>query len=216
MLVHVIYDVTSVNPLSSRRGFFFETKIRSSTDGTLNKILMDFSTIERSLERIAHEIIEGNGDMGFVLVGIYTRGVYLAQRISRNIAKHKDYRIPVGKLDPILYRDDQKSQILSSMKSNQLDCDINEKTIILVDDVLYTGRTIRASMEALLSYGRAKVVQVAVLVDRGHRELPVRADYVGKNIPTNKDEKVKVKVKEIDGVDQVELLSESGSSKDQK
>jgi pyrimidine operon attenuation protein/uracil phosphoribosyltransferase len=177
---------------------------------------MDFSTIERSLERIAHEIIEGNRDMGFVLVGIYTRGVYLAQRISRNIAKHEDYRIPVGKLDPILYRDDQKPQILSSMKSNQLDCDINEKTIILVDDVLYTGRTIRASMEALLSYGRAKVVQVAVLVDRGHRELPVRADYVGKNIPTTKDEKVKVKVKEFDGVDQVELLSESGSIKDQK
>jgi len=215
-LVRVIYNDTGVNPLSSRWGFFFETKIRSFAEETLNKILMDFSTIERSLERIAHEIIEGNRDMGFVLVGIYTRGVYLAQRISSYIAKHEDYRIPVGKLDPILYRDDQKSQLLSSMKSNQLDFDINEKTIILVDDVLYTGRTIRASMEALLSYGRAKAVQVAVLIDRGHRELPVRADYVGKNIPTTKDEKVKVKVKEIDGVDQVELLLESGSIKDQK
>ena len=173
---------------------------------------MDFSTIKRSLERIAHEIIEGNRDMGFILVGIHTRGVYLAQRISTNIAQHKDYRIPVGKLDPIPYRDDQKTLLLSSLKSSQLDCDINEKTIILVDDVLYTGRTIRASMEALLSYGRAKVIQVAVLIDRGHREMPVKADYVGKNIPTTKGEKVKVKVMEVDGVDQVELLPESESN----
>ena len=132
-------------------------------------------------------------------------------RISSYIAKHEDYRIPVGKLDPILYRDDQKSQLLSSMKSNQLDFDINEKTIILVDDVLYTGRTIRASMEALLSYGRAKAVQVAVLIDRGHRELPVRADYVGKNLPSSTGEKVIVHVTEVDEVDEV-LLSDISSS----
>ena len=212
----VICNVTSVNPLPSRWGFFFETKIRSFSGDTLNKILMDVSTVKRSLERIAHEIIEGNRDMGFILVGIHTRGVYLAQRISTNIAKYEGYRIPVGKLDPVLYRDDKKTQLLSSLKSSQLDFDINEKTIILVDDVLYTGRTIRASMEALLSYGRAKVVQVAVLIDRGHRELPVRADYVGKNIPTTKDEKVKVKVMEVDGVDLVELLPEAGTIKGQK
>ena len=209
MLVRVIYNVTSVNPLSSWRGFFFETKIRSSTGETLNKILMDFSTIERSLERIAHEIIEGNRDMGFVLVGIYTRGVYLAQRISRNIAKHEDYRIPVGKLDPILYRDDQKPQILSSMKSNQLDCDINEKTIILVDDVLYTGRTVQSALGVLLKKGYPKTVRLCTLIDRGHRKLPIEAQFVGKYVETTTSEIIEVKLEIVDGEERVLVMGKA-------
>ena len=155
--------------------------------------------------RIAHEIVEKNkGIADLCLVGIRNRGVYLAERLAGCIKKIENKDVPVGILDITLYRDDLTlvgSQPL--VRKTEIDFDINDKILVLVDDVLYSGRTIRAALDALIDFGRPKSIQLAVLVDRGHRELPIRADYVGKNIPTAKNESVEVRLEEADGKDEV-------------
>ena len=175
----------------------------------IKSILLDEIGISRALKRISHEIIEKNrGVENIILVGIKSRGVPIAKRISDNIENIEGVSLPVEYLDITLYRDDlyEKSDYAST-KEAALKLDIKDKKIILIDDVLYTGRTVRAAIEAIIKHGRPEVIQLAVLIDRGHRELPFRADYVGKNVPTSKSEVIKVEVKEIDGKDQVGLYS---------
>lgn len=170
-------------------------------------VLLDEKAIKRTLTRIAHEIIEKNkGVDDIVLVGIQRRGVPIAQRIAKLIEEFEDAAVKVGSVDITLYRDDLTE--LSEqpvVNNNSLDIDVRNNKIILVDDVLYTGRTARAAMEAIIKHGRPANVQLAVLIDRGHRELPIRADYVGKNIPTSKKELIAVKVSEIDDEDSVKI-----------
>ena len=172
--------------------------------------VLDEETLSRALIRIAHQITEKNHGCGkIVFVGIKTRGVPLAKRISENIESFENVKIPVGVLDITLYRDDL-SKINSDPVLNDTDVpfDIVDKTVILVDDVLYTGRTARAAMDAVMAMGRPSSIQLAVLVDRGHRELPIRADFVGKNIPTAKSEIVSVKLTETDGETGVYILGD--------
>jgi pyrimidine operon attenuation protein / uracil phosphoribosyltransferase len=181
------------------------------------KLLLDAEAIERTLSRIAHELIERNPDLDRVaLVGIHTRGVPLAYRLRRLVAERSGVELPVGTVDITFYRDDvgvrggeAPLHAQPVVRSTQLDFPLQGYTCVLVDDVLYTGRTIRAAVEALFDYGRPARVQLAVLADRGHRELPIRPDYVGKNLPTSRDERVQVQVVEIDEVDRVLLLSAS-------
>jgi pyrimidine operon attenuation protein/uracil phosphoribosyltransferase len=178
------------------------------------KVLLDRQAVERTLSRIAHEIIEGNPELDKVaLVGIHTRGVPLAQRLRRRIADYTAREVALGQLDITFYRDDvhvrggeapQHPQPL--VRDSKLDFALDGMTCVLVDDVLYTGRTIRAAVEALFDYGRPARVQLAVLADRGHRELPIRPDYVGKNFPTHRDERIQVQLVEVDEVDQVLLI----------
>lgn len=169
--------------------------------------IMDENGIKRAITRISHEILEKNkGTENLVLIGIQRRGVPLAERISRKIAEVEGTTLPVGILDITFYRDDLS--LLSEhpvINGTQIDFPVADKKIVLVDDVLYTGRTARAAIEAIMDLGRPKMIQLAILIDRGHRELPIRADYVGKNVPTSKKEIVHVKVKEIDGVDCVTI-----------
>ena len=159
--------------------------------------------------RIAHEIIEKNkGTADLCIVGIRNRGVFIAKRIAECVKKIENIDVPVGALDITLYRDDlalASGQPL--VRKTEIDFDINNQNLVLVDDVLYTGRTIRAALDALIDFGRPKSIQLAVLVDRGHRELPIRADFVGKNIPTSNKESVEVRLKESDGNDEV-LIAE--------
>ena len=163
--------------------------------------------IRRALTRIAHEIMERNGGIeDVVLVGMHTRGVPLAKRLADSIKEFEGKDVPVGALDISLYRDDTSGRVRQTMRPTDIPVDVQGKRIVLVDDVLYTGRTIRAAMDAVNDFGRPREIQLAVLVDRGHRELPIRADYVGKNVPTSLDEEVEVRVTEIDGVDEVVLL----------
>ncbi|MGQ5709370.1 bifunctional pyr operon transcriptional regulator/uracil phosphoribosyltransferase PyrR [Lactobacillus sp. PSON] len=175
------------------------------------KQIWDEAAMGRALTRITYEIIERNkGTEDLVLVGIKTRGVYLAQRIHDRIQKLEGVDVPLGELDITLYRDDRHDASLKQdpvVNSEKISVDINDKHVVLVDDVIYTGRTIRAAMDALMDQGRPSSIAVAVLVDRGHRELPIRADFVGKNIPTSMDEQVAVEVKEVDDKDVVELKS---------
>ncbi|MCD5413740.1 MAG: bifunctional pyr operon transcriptional regulator/uracil phosphoribosyltransferase PyrR [Clostridiales bacterium] len=163
--------------------------------------ILDESGISRALTRISYEIIEKNkGSADIVLVGIKTRGVPLAHRIAEKINQIENAKTPVGILDITLYRDDLvKDSIAPIVHSTNLPVRIDNKVVVLVDDVLYTGRTVRAAMDALMDIGRPKAIQFAVLIDRGHRELPIKADYVGKNVPTSKTEIIKVKLNEIDG-----------------
>ena len=172
-------------------------------------IIMDKPAVKRAVVRIAHEIIEKNkGVDDLILVGIRTRGVPLAERIASEIATIENVKIPVGSLDITLYRDDLSTLAYNPIvHGTELDFDIKGKLIVLVDDVLYTGRTIRAALDALIDMGRPKVIQLAVLIDRGHRELPIRADYVGKNVPTSHRESVDVALSESDVEDQV-IISE--------
>ncbi|MGE0268423.1 MAG: bifunctional pyr operon transcriptional regulator/uracil phosphoribosyltransferase PyrR [Candidatus Omnitrophota bacterium] len=169
----------------------------------MKKKIMDKDSIGRALMRIAHEILEKNkGTKKICLVGIRTRGVFLAERIRSCIEKIENTKVPVGILDITLYRDD--IALVSSqpvVHETLIDFDIAGKKLILVDDVLYTGRTIRAALDAIIDLGRPAQIQLAVLIDRGHRELPIRADYVGKNIPTAENESVKVILKETDELD---------------
>ncbi len=171
--------------------------------------ILDKEAINRSIMRIAHEIIEKNkGTSDLCVVGIRNRGVYIAKRLADCIKKIEGQDIPAGALDITLYRDDlalASGQPL--VRKTEIDFDINDKKLVLVDDVLYTGRTIRAALDALIDFGRPKSIQLAVLVDRGHRELPIRADFVGKNIPTSKQEVVEVHLEESDGNDEV-LIAE--------
>ena len=183
------------------------------------RVVLDAEAIDRTLSRIAHEIIEGNDDLDEVaLVGIHQRGVPLAQRLRRLIAERTGKELPLGQLDITFYRDDvhvrggdapRHSQPI--VRSTTLEFPLEGMTCILVDDVLYTGRTIRAAVEALFDYGRPARVQLAVLADRGHRELPIRPDYVGKNLPTSREERVNVRVTEVDGVDEVAIVSLEGA-----
>ncbi len=157
-------------------------------------VLMDAQAVNRALIRVAHEVIEKNkGSKDLVLVGIRTRGVPLAQRLAAEIEKIEGVRLPVGILDITLYRDDLSTLGYQPVvHETQIPFDINDKKVVMVDDVLFTGRTVRAAMGAIMDIGRPKVIQLAVLVDRGHRELPIRADFVGRNVPTSKTENIVV------------------------
>lgn len=172
-------------------------------------IILDEQAIRRALTRIAHEIIERNkGVEVSVLVGIKTRGIHLAKRLASRINEIEDKEIPVGELDITLYRDDLTTKTQDNeplVKGSDIPVSITNKKVILVDDVLFTGRTVRAGMDALMDFGRPSQIQLAVLVDRGHRELPIRADFVGKNIPTASSEKIVVELSEIDNNDQVSI-----------
>ena len=172
------------------------------------KTFMSPVDMERALVRVAHEIVERNkGAEHLVLVGMQTRGVPLAKRLAATIKKLEGFVIPVGSLDISLYRDDLSSlELKPIVHRTDVPTDVTDKHVILVDDVFYTGRSIRAAMDAIMDLGRPRTIQLAVLVDRGHRELPIRADYVGKNIPTAMYEKIKVQVIEIDGEDKVTIL----------
>jgi len=171
--------------------------------------VMSSDDVRRAIVRIGHEIVEQNqGCENLILVGMRTRGVPLAQRIADAIREFEREDVPVGALDIGLYRDDLPSRGTEvQIKPTELPQDIADKRVVLVDDVLYTGRSIRAALDALIDYGRPERIQLAVLVDRGHRELPIRADYVGKNIPTARDDDVLVQLEETDGADQV-IVSE--------
>jgi pyrimidine operon attenuation protein/uracil phosphoribosyltransferase len=168
---------------------------------------MTAEEIRRATTRISHEIVEKQaGTLGLVLVGIQRRGVPLAHRIAQSIAEHEGVEVPVGALDITFYRDDLSLVAQQPLvKGTDLPFDLNESTIVLVDDVLYTGRTIRAAMDALVDFGRPRAIRLAVLVDRGHRELPIRADHVGKNVPTSREEIVRVHLAEVDGEDGVDI-----------
>lgn len=170
------------------------------------KEIVDAMAMQRALTRITYEIIEKNkGINNLVIVGIKTRGVYIAQRIAERLQQLENAEIPVAELDISTYRDDATDRSTKAV----LDTNIDGKRVILVDDVLYTGRTIRAALDALMDNGRPAVVNLAVLVDRGHRELPIRADYVGKNIPTSESEEIEVLVAEVDGKDSVNIIDPS-------
>ena len=170
----------------------------------IKAIILDEKAIQRATIRIANEIIERNkGIKDIILVGIKTRGCPFAERLAGKIEEIEGEKIPVFSLDITLYRDDLTEIREYPMVNDEFDADIRGKTIILVDDVIYTGRTVRAALDALVVKGRPSRIQLAALVDRGHRELPIRADYVGKNVPTSKSENVKVNFREVDGIDQM-------------
>lgn len=169
--------------------------------------LMDEKAISRAVTRISHEIIERNkGIEDIVLVGIKTRGIYIANRIAKKIEQIEGSCVSTGELDITLYRDDLKEiDIEPVINGSNIDFDIDDKVVVLIDDVLYTGRTVRSALDAIMDIGRPKSIQLAVLVDRGHRELPIRADYVGKNVPTSKNEIISVKLNEFDKEDSVTI-----------
>ena len=173
------------------------------------KIIMNPEDIRRTLARIAHEIMERNKSTEhLILIGMHTRGVPLARRLATNIADFEEPQIPVGALDISSYRDDLASLNLQPVAHpTDIPANINGKSIVLVDDVLYTGRSTRAAMDALIDLGRPRSIQLAVLVDRGHREMPIRADCVGKNIPSARHEEIQVQMAEIDGLDEVGIIS---------
>jgi pyrimidine operon attenuation protein/uracil phosphoribosyltransferase len=172
-----------------------------------DKVVMTADEMRRSLARMAHEIVERNkSTANLILIGMRTRGVPLANRLSANIAGFENVKLSVGALDFSLYRDDL-SERPPQIKPTDIPSSIVGKTIVLVDDVLYTGRSTRAAMDALIDLGRPEVIQLAVLIDRGHRELPIRADYVGKNIPSARDEDIQVKLVETDGMDEVVITN---------
>ncbi len=188
--------------MSPREGFELREKAK----------IMDESAMARALVRISHEIVERNsGTEGLVLVGIHRRGVPLAERIARQIERIEGVEIPCGNLDITLYRDDLTLRHDRPLVgSTYVPVDIAGKIVVLVDDVLYTGRTIRAAMDALMDLGRPGAIQLVALVDRGHRELPIRPDFVGKNVPTSRDELVEVQLREIDGIEEVVIMERVG------
>lgn len=169
--------------------------------------VMDDKKVQRALMRIAHEIVERNsGAEDTVIIGIRTRGDHLADRVASNIGKVEDVKPPVGYMDITFYRDDVHSRLAQpEIQQTEIMFEIDNKIVVLVDDVLFTGRTIRAALDQITDFGRPKAIQLAVLVDRGHRELPIKADYVGKNIPTSTHDEIVVKLLEIDGQDAVEI-----------
>ena len=173
------------------------------------KIVMTAEDIRRTLARIAHEIIERNKTTDdLILVGLHTRGVPLAKRLATNIENFEKSKLLVGALDFSLYRDDlPPSEAKSIIQKTDIPADIDGKSVVLVDDVLYTGRSIRAAMDALIDLGRPRSIQLAVLIDRGHREMPIRADYVGKNIPSARHEDIQVRLVETDDIDKVAIIS---------
>ena len=174
-------------------------------------MIMDEAAVGRAMARITHEIIERNrGAEQICLLGVKSRGIPLAQRLAENIFRFEGVEVPIGQLDITLHRDDLSEQDKQGIENTCLiPCNLRDKTVIIVDDVLYTGRTARAALEAIFANGRPSAVQLAVLVDRGHRELPIRADYIGKNLPTSHEETVKVMVAELDGCDKVVIYAKS-------
>ena len=177
-------------------------------DSSVNvkSVCMNAAEIDRAVTRMAHQILEANENLdNLVLVGIVTRGDVLAERIARAIEKIEGVRLPLGCLDISFYRDDVNRAIAPVLHATDIPFDINGKDIVLVDDVLYTGRTVRSALDALMDYGRPRTVQLAVMVDRGHRELPIRADYVGKNVPSSHDEDVRVCIAPLDDRSDVEI-----------
>ncbi len=181
--------------------------------------IMNQEDVRRALARVAHEILERNrGAEDLIIVGIHTRGVHLARRIAANLAEFEGIDVPVATLDVSLYRDDNRvrGQAQPKMQPTDIPMGIQGKRVVLVDDVLYTGRTIRAAMDALVDFGRPQQIQLAILLDRGHRELPIRADYVGQNLPTALEERVKVRLMETDGSDEVALIFEDLVDEDQE
>ena len=187
------------------------------------RVLLDEEQVRRTLSRIAHEIIERNDDLESVaLVGIHTRGVPLAQRLRRLVEERSGVELALGQLDITFHRDDvhvragqapRRPQPL--VRDTKLDFELEGRTVVLVDDVLYTGRTIRAAIDALFEYGRPERVQLAVLADRGHRELPIRPDYVGKNLPTSRHDRIQVELVEIDEIDRVLHVGHAGEENDE-
>jgi pyrimidine operon attenuation protein / uracil phosphoribosyltransferase len=170
--------------------------------------ILDKPSISRALTRISHEILEKNkGAKNLIIVGIRSRGDVLAKRIADNIKSIEKTEVPIGAVDITLYRDDYDRISKVEVKSTELPFSVDDKNIVLVDDVLYTGRSARAAMDVLIDFGRPKTIQLAVLIDRGHRELPIQANYVGKNVPTNKNEEIILKLEESDGEEKV-LLAE--------
>jgi pyrimidine operon attenuation protein/uracil phosphoribosyltransferase len=177
-------------------------------------VALDRDDMRRTLVRIAHEIVEKNPDGAVALVGIHRRGAHLAKRLQPLTSELLDSPVPLGSVDIAFYRDDLTIRAAGGqpggfaspvVNSTELDFPIDGRTIVIVDDVLYTGRTVRAAIDAIFDYGRPARVQLAVIVDRGHRELPIRPDYVGKNLPTSQDQRVNVRVEEVDGVDEVTI-----------
>ena len=176
-----------------------------------DKLIQSSSQMKRALTRISHEILERNGGANdVVLVGMHSRGVPLSKRMNSIIENVETRSVEVGALDIGLYRDDIAEKGVLTVRPTDIPTDINGKKIVIVDDVLYTGRSIRAAMDALNDLGRPNQIQLAVLIDRGHRELPIRADYVGKNVPTSREEDVEVRLVEIDGVDEVVIKTQNG------
>ncbi len=171
--------------------------------------VMEEADIRRAVQRISHEIVERNkGAADVVIVGIRTRGVPLSLRVAEAISRIEKVDVPVGRLDVTLYRDDLHTRSQPVVRETHLPGDIEGKNVVIVDDVLYTGRSVRAALDAIIDFGRPATIQLAVLVDRGHRELPIRADYVGKNVPTSASEKVRVALREVDGEDGVYIGSD--------
>jgi pyrimidine operon attenuation protein / uracil phosphoribosyltransferase len=169
-------------------------------------VALDRDDMRRTLVRIAHEIVEKNPGGAVALVGIHRRGAHLAKRLQPLTSELLDSAVPLGSVDIAFYRDDLSLRFSSPVvHSTELDFSLDGRTIVIVDDVLYTGRTVRAAIEAIFDYGRAGLVQLAVMVDRGHRELPIRPDYVGKNLPTSPDQRVNVRIDEVDGLDEVTI-----------
>lgn len=194
-----------MTPWQTGQGYFFTLRHKPMK---IKAKIMDKEAVARAIVRIAHEIIEKNkGTEGLCLVGIRNRGVYIALRLAESIKKIEGTVIAAGALDITFYRDDLA---LASgrpvVRKTEIDFDISKKNLILVDDVLYTGRTIRAALDALIDFGRPRSIQLAVLIDRGHRELPIRADFVGKNIPTSCEETVEVRLEETDAADEVVIV----------
>ena len=180
--------------------------------------IMDASKIRRILYRMATEIIERNRDLRhLVIVGIRTRGIYIGKRISRLVKDMEKVDVPVGVMDITPYRDDfSQTETQPRVHKTEIKFPVNKKDVLLVDDVLFTGRTIRAAMDSLFDLGRPRTIQLLVLIDRGHRELPIRADYVGKNLPTSRQELVQVRFKEVDGTDEVLITEPAALSKARK
>ena len=169
-------------------------------------VIMDETAVNRAMIRIAHEILERNeGCEDLALVGIVTRGDLLAKRLAEKIEQIEGTKVPLGKLDISFYRDDVTRRVAPVIHKTEINFDVDGKDIVLVDDVLFSGRTVRSALDALIDYGRPKTVQLAVMVDRGHRELPIRADYVGKNVPSSRDEDVRVNIKPSDDTTSVEI-----------
>ena len=177
-------------------------------------MILNSADMDRVIKRISHEILErnrGSGDLA--IIGLQKRGVPLARRICSKIEKFEVSKVPFGMLDISLYRDDFGRKIKSEIGKTEVDFDVTDKNVILVDDVLFTGRTIRAALDAIIDLGRPNSIQLVVLIDRGHRELPIRADYVGKNLPTARNEMVEVKLEETDGEDSVILVEKDEDAK---
>jgi pyrimidine operon attenuation protein/uracil phosphoribosyltransferase len=181
----------------------------------LEKIVLDAEDVRRTLTRISHEVVERTGGRGLAVVGVHRRGAVIARRLHARLLELCEEHVPLGDVDISFYRDDVGLRSASRqpvVHASHVDFPLEERTVVLVDDVLYTGRTARAAIDALFDYGRPERVQLAVLADRGHRELPIRPDYVGKNLPTARGERVNVRVEELDGVDEVTIAEAPGAN----